>query len=73
MVWCREACPGYEAGLEFSETNEFKARMVAQFCQIEDYRRDVLEKEGRELSSEDAAREWIMRYAADFAETMGLL
>ena len=73
VVWCREAMSGFEAGVEFNETNEaFKARMVAQFCQIEDYRQDVLRTEGRELSSEDAAREWIMRYAAEFADTMGL-
>ena len=72
VVWCREADNGFEAGVAFSETNEaFKARMVAQFCQIEDYRREVLEREGRELSSDDAAREWITRYAAEFADTLG--
>lgn len=73
VVWCREVQAGYEAGVEFQEANEaFKARMVAQFCQIEDYRRAVLENEGRELSSEAAAREWIMLFAAEFADTMGL-
>ena len=72
VVWCREAEQGYEAGVEFNEVDEaFKARMVAQFCQIEDYRRDVREREGRSLSSDEAAREWIVRYAAEFAETLG--
>ena len=72
VVWCRQAPGGYEAGVQFEETNEaFKARMVAQFCQIEDYRRDVREREGRDLSSEEAAREWIVRYAEEFANTIG--
>ena len=72
VVWCREASLGYEAGVQFDVPDEsFKARMVAQFCQIEDYRRELREREGRNLSSEEAAREWIMRYAAEFADTMG--
>jgi len=72
VVWCRENSAGYEAGVQFSEANEaFKARMVAQFCQIEDYRREVREKEGRLLSSEEAAQEWIVQYAEEFSEAIG--
>ncbi len=40
--------------------------MVEQVCYIEDYRRFVLMHEGRELSQEDAASEWIAKYAAQF-------
>jgi len=72
VVWCRQVNGHYEAGLHFSEADEaFKARMVAQFCQIEDYRRSMQLNEGRQLSSEEAAREWIGRYAEEFAETIG--
>ena len=72
VVWCREISTGFEAGVQFGEADEaFKARMVAQFCQIEDYRRDIREKEGRLLSSEEAAKEWIVQYAEEFAETIG--
>ena len=72
VVWCREAASGFEAGVQFPEPDEsFKARMVAQFCQIEDYRREMREREGRSLSSEEAAREWIVRYAEEFANTIG--
>ncbi len=72
VVWCREAPSGYEAGVQFDQPDEaFKARMVAQFCQIEDYRREMREREGRALSSEEAAREWIVRYAEEFADSMG--
>lgn len=72
VVWCRECSMGFEAGVQFAESNEaFKARMVAQFCQIEDYRRDISQKEGRRLSSEEAAKEWIVQYAEEFADTIG--
>ena len=78
VVWCRadededENEDAYEAGVQFAKSNEaFKARMVAQFCQIEDYRRDISHSEGRRLSSEEAAREWIVQYAEEFAATIG--
>jgi hypothetical protein len=72
VAWCRQVSEGYEAGVQFCEANEaFKARMVAQFCRIEDYRRDMAETEGRLLSSEEAAKEWIVQYAEDFAATIG--
>jgi c-di-GMP-binding flagellar brake protein YcgR len=72
VVWCRESNAGFEAGVQFLESSEaFKARMVAQFCHIEDYRRDVHRSEGRNLTSDEAAREWIVQYAGEFAETIG--
>jgi len=40
--------------------------MVEQLCYIERYRREVREKEGRELDSSSAAAEWIAKYAANF-------
>ena len=43
--------------------------MVEQICHIEQYRREVLKKEGRRLSSEEAASEWIVKYASDFPDT----
>lgn len=72
VAWCRQVNDGYEAGVQFCEASEaFKARMVAQFCQIEDYRRDMADTEGRLLSSEEAAKEWIVQYAEEFAGTIG--
>jgi hypothetical protein len=40
--------------------------MVEQVCHIEQYKADVLKKEGRELTGEEAAKEWILKYAKDF-------
>jgi hypothetical protein len=45
----------------------FAGRMEAQCCQIRRYRREVLSKEGRHLSHDEAALEWIERYAENFA------
>ena len=67
VVWCRDRDGGYEVGVEFLEAGEaFRARMVEQVCQIERYRRRVHEDEGRQLSADEAAREWIARSAAGF-------
>ena len=66
--WCRKREGGdYDIGIAFSDREEaFRARMVEQICHIEHYKREVLEKEGRKLSGEEAAMEWISRYAATF-------
>ncbi|MCM5678140.1 PilZ domain-containing protein [Schlegelella sp. S2-27] len=72
VVWCRPhaangSAEAYELGVAFLDPQDvFLARMVEQICYIEDYRREVLRCEGRELTSEEAAFEWIDRYAADF-------
>jgi len=44
----------------------FRLRMIEQICQIEHYRKEVKLVEGRDLSAEEAASEWISRYASDF-------
>ena len=41
-------------------------RMVEQICHIEHYRNELLQTEGREISSEVAAKEWIEKYAHTF-------
>lgn len=46
---------------------QFLARMESQCFQIDRYRWEVRRTEGRLLSEDEAAREWIQRYAADFA------
>lgn len=68
VAWChpREA-GGHELGLSFLDARDvYLARMVEQICYIEDYRRSVARQEGRDLSAEEAAQEWIDRHAARF-------
>lgn len=69
VVWCRPAPPRYEVGIEFGAQDLFKTKMVEQLCQIEHYRQQVLNDEGRELEAEQAAQEWIALYAREFSET----
>ena len=49
----------------------FRARMVEQVCHIEQYKHQVLKKEGRKLSGEEAALEWIQKYAPQFPGSDG--
>lgn len=67
VVWCRPSGDAHDIGVRFAdEETEFAVRMVEQACQIEHYKRAVLANEGRRLSGEQAAAEWIERYAEDF-------
>lgn len=67
VAWCHSTEQGYRIGVRFDEeVSDFALRMVEQICHIEHYRRDVLQREGRRLSSEQAAAEWITRYADKF-------
>lgn len=69
VVWCRAGQRGYELGVEFLDPDDaFRARMVEQVCHIEEYRQAVQREEGRLISSEQAAMEWIEKHAAQFPE-----
>jgi hypothetical protein len=71
VVWCRPQNEHYEVGIEFDREEEaFKSRMVEQVCLIEQYRKRIRIAEGRELDGEQAAREWISRYAGEFAVSL---
>lgn len=68
VVWCKPYKQAYEVGIQFlvHKDKMFLFRMVEQLCHIEHYRNEVNKKEGRELSSEEAAAEWISRFADKF-------
>jgi Tfp pilus assembly protein PilZ len=71
VAWCRKHESSYEVGVRFRDREEaFRTRMVEQICHIEQYRREVMERERRQLTSEEAAIEWIKKYAASFPELM---
>ena len=74
VAWCRPRRDGagHEIGVSFLEAEDvFRARMVAQVCYIEDYRRTIARAEGREVSAEEAAGEWIAKYAHRFPGASG--
>jgi len=67
--WCRSSGDGcsYNIGVLFaSSSSAFSARMVEQVCHIEHYKRQVFAENGRQLSGDEAAAEWIEKYATDF-------
>ena len=67
VVWCRKRLKGTELGVEFLTCNDaYKVRMVEQVCYIENYKNMVKRKEGRYLTSQQAASEWIKKFAVDF-------
>lgn len=69
VTHCAQEGEHYVIGIEFiSKDSLFVARMVEQICHIEHYKREVAKNEGRELTGEEAAKEWIERYAASFPQ-----
>jgi hypothetical protein len=69
VIWCSERGRRYELGVQFLDPQDaFIGRMVEQVCHIENYKTVVRETEGRQLTAEDAAAEWINKYGAQFPD-----
>jgi hypothetical protein len=67
IAWCRPAGRGFEVGVAFYQRQDrFAVRMVEQLCYIEEYRARIEREEGRTLTSEQAAAEWIRHFADQF-------
>jgi hypothetical protein len=67
VIWCRLREDVFEVGVRFEGVETaYSVRMVEQVCQIEHYRRQIFESEGRVLTSEEAGMEWIRKYASRF-------
>lgn len=67
VVWCEKVGSGYEIGIEFEKSRDaFRLRMIEQICHIEHYRKEIAKLEGRELNPQEAAKEWIAKYAGEF-------
>jgi hypothetical protein len=69
VAWCRPEDGKYLVGVEFQDsTSAFQSRMVQQVCSIENYRKEVQQNEGRVLTTQEAASEWIARFAGQFPD-----
>jgi len=67
VAWCRREGEQFTIGVQFNEPAiQYSLRMVEQVCHIEHYRSKVQQAEGRNISSEQAASEWVEKYAAGF-------
>lgn len=72
VAWCHPSDAGFDVGVELLDPDDvFRSRMIEQLCHIEHYRQMVLRTQGRQLSGQEAALEWISKFAAQFppAET----
>ncbi|HEX2094119.1 MAG TPA: PilZ domain-containing protein [Longimicrobiaceae bacterium] len=70
VAWCRPEAEKFLVGVQFLDsTDAFQSRMVQQVCSIENYRREVQQTEGRDLTTQEAATEWIAKYAGRFPDT----
>ncbi len=72
VAWCDPCHPHYEVGVCFDDPQtRFMVRMMEQVCQIEGYRERMRRQNGRSLSREQAALEWIDHHAASFPSVTG--
>lgn len=72
VVWCRRSGSMFDIGVELVDHEDiFRTRMVEQICHIEHYKREIFKTEGRRLSGEEAALEWISKYAHLFPDLTG--
>jgi c-di-GMP-binding flagellar brake protein YcgR len=70
VAWCRPEAERFLVGVAFLDSKAgFQSRMVQQVCSIEHYRQEVQEREGRTLTAQEAASEWIGRYAGRFPDS----
>jgi hypothetical protein len=70
VAWCTARENRYEIGVEFlNQDDAYMTRMVEQVCLIENYKKEVYQAEGRTLSPQEAAVEWINKYASLFPDS----
>jgi len=69
VCWCKQDGENFLIGVAFQQEEvSFAVRMVEQICHIEYYRSQVKKDQGLELTSEQAATQWISEYAHTFPQ-----
>lgn len=69
VTWCAISGDGFDVGVKFDDSStEFALRLVEQACYINEYRKEVEEKENRKLTPDEAAKEWVEKYADSFPD-----
>ncbi|MCP8687072.1 hypothetical protein [Marinobacterium sedimentorum] len=67
IEWCHAHQDHFELHICFaSDEHAQRMRMFEQVCHIRRYRQWVQDQQGRSLSEDEAALEWIAKYAALF-------
>jgi c-di-GMP-binding flagellar brake protein YcgR len=69
VMWYQKTGSNYLIGIRFHNPDDaFRVRQIEQICHIESYRKKVELNENRKLTAEEAAKEWIGRYASSFPD-----
>jgi c-di-GMP-binding flagellar brake protein YcgR len=69
VMWCQKTGSNYLIGVRFPNPDDaFRVRQIEQIYHIESYRKKVELNENRKLTEEEAAKEWIGRYASSFPD-----
>lgn len=59
----------YRTGVSFTDyPSAFMARLAEEMLEIMEYRKNLCQELGREISEEEAAADWIKKYADKFPE-----
>lgn len=70
VIWCRPSAAdpaAYDVGVEFTGARDnFRVRMLEQICHIENFKKELASQTGKPVTGEQAALEWIRRYADKF-------
>ena len=67
VAWCKSARLHHVVGVEFTDADpRFRTTMVRVVRSINEYRARILQQEGRALTGQEAAIEWMAREGAEF-------
>jgi len=67
VVWYMEQRDSVDIGIQFiDQSNALNVKVVEQLCHIKHYQKKIKQIEGRDLSDEQAAREWADKFSTDF-------
>ena len=67
VAWCRKEGAVFNVGVKFvTPADGFKIRMLEQICHIETYKKELRKTAGHHVTGEQAALEWIRKYADKF-------
>lgn len=70
VAYCTKSPRGlYRTGVVFKDKSDaFRAKLAEEMLKIKDYQKKRSQQLGREVSEEEAALEWIKKYAKSFGE-----
>lgn len=62
VVWCQRNADYFDVGVEFMmEDGDLRKMIVEKVCHIQNYKDEVYAREGRRITGEEAAVEWLSR------------